>query len=213
MPPKRASRSAAAAEAEPSSVSSSSSAGASSPAPLPLSQRSVDIWIAVWFVLFAFSTTFTDLHNFTASVLGVEVSDLKALAAEVRGVARRRRAIPAAADGGLHFLFSLSRALYLNRSLARSPQGKLLWPPRALTALYFQWAETVDPLLYQNPVWWCAGAPPPVRARAPRARAPPRARRAGPSQAVHRVGELARPDAVCLCGPVRLCARPRLGPQ
>ena len=158
MPPKRASRSAAAAEAEPSSVSPSSSAAASSPAPapLPLSQRSVDVWIAVWFVLFAFSTTFTDLHNFTASVLGVEVSDLKALAAEVR---RRPSAARNPRRRGRPPLNSRERAralFYL--SLARSPQGKLLWPPRALTALYFQWAETVDPLLYQNPVWWCAGA-------------------------------------------------------
>ena len=80
MPPKRASRSAAAAEAEQPAVSPSSPAAAA----LPLAQRTVDIWIAVWFVLFAFSTTFTDLHNFTASVLGVEVSELKALAAAVR---------------------------------------------------------------------------------------------------------------------------------
>lgn len=84
---------------------------AASSAPLPLRARSVDALLAFWFVLFAFSTTFTDLHNFTASYLGVEVSQLKGMT--------------------------------------------LLWPPRVLTQLYFHWAETVDPLLYQNPVWWC----------------------------------------------------------
>jgi len=29
-----------------------------------------------------------------------------------------------------------------------------LWPPPALTYVYYRWARTVDPLLYANPVWW-----------------------------------------------------------
>jgi hypothetical protein len=45
--------------------------------PLPLSSRSVDILLAFWFLLFAFSTTFTDIHNFTASVKGVTVPELE----------------------------------------------------------------------------------------------------------------------------------------
>jgi hypothetical protein len=85
---------------------------------LPLASRSIDIWLAAWFVMFAFSTTFTDLHNFTASVMGVEVKELKG--------------------------------------------RTLMYPPKVLTDLYFRWAETVDPLLYSNPVWWqvctCSGS-------------------------------------------------------
>jgi hypothetical protein len=106
MPPKRGSPSSTA-EAE---VSESSAASISSVAAAPLSSRSVDIAIAVWFVIFAFTTTFTDLHNFTASMYGVEVAQLKHM--------------------------------------------KLLYPPKFLTDIYFLWAESVDPLLYQNPVWW-----------------------------------------------------------
>ena len=136
MPPKRATR--AGAGDAGSGGAASAGAGAAGAAagvvvvgvPLPLSARSADAWIAAWFVLFFLSTSFTDLHNFTASVMGVEVAELKSLAAE----------------------------------------GRLLWPPRALTALYFQWAETVDPLLYQNPVWWC------VRMRAHAGSSPPRRR-------------------------------------
>lgn len=100
---------AATAPPQPRAAPASSPASASR-RPLPLSQRSVDVWIAVWFIVFAFSTTFTDIHNFTASVLGVEVTDLE------------------------------------HRELA--------YPPKFLTDLYFKWARTVDPLLYQNPVWW-----------------------------------------------------------
>lgn len=85
--------------------------------PLPLSLRSIDAWLAIWFVIFAFTTTFTDLHNFTASVMGVEVKDLEGMT--------------------------------------------LLYPPKFLTDIYFKWARTVDPLLYENPVWWC------VRCRCP----------------------------------------------
>ena len=113
MPPKRKST-AEAAEKSPASssvdASSPPSPSSSSSAPLPLEERSVDALLALWFVLFAFSTSFTDLHNFTASVRGVEVSALRG--------------------------------------------ASLTWPPPALTELYFRWAETVDPLLYQNPVWW-----------------------------------------------------------
>lgn len=111
MPPKRKST-AEAAEKSPasSSVDASSPPSPNSSAPLPLEERSVDALLALWFVLFAFSTSFTDLHNFTASVRGVEVSALRG--------------------------------------------ASLTWPPPALTELYFRWAETVDPLLYQNPVWW-----------------------------------------------------------
>jgi hypothetical protein len=28
------------------------------------------------------------------------------------------------------------------------------WPPKILSWLYFRWARTVDPLLYENPIWW-----------------------------------------------------------
>jgi hypothetical protein len=50
------------------------------------------------------------MHNFTASVRGVEVADLE--------------------------------------------HADLLYPPKELTRLYFRWARTVDPLLYQNPPFW-----------------------------------------------------------
>jgi EXPERA (EXPanded EBP superfamily) len=76
----------------------------------PISKRSVDYLLAFWFLVFAFSTTFTDLHNFTASLKGVEVHELEHM--------------------------------------------DLIYPPKILTYLYFKWARTVDPLLYQNPVWW-----------------------------------------------------------
>jgi len=28
------------------------------------------------------------------------------------------------------------------------------YPPKFLTDLYFKWARSVDPLLYENPMWW-----------------------------------------------------------
>lgn len=31
---------------------------------------------------------------------------------------------------------------------------ELAYPPKFLTDLYFKWARTVDPLLYDNPMWW-----------------------------------------------------------
>lgn len=29
-----------------------------------------------------------------------------------------------------------------------------IWPPPVLTYLYYRWARTMDPLLYENPIWW-----------------------------------------------------------
>ena len=98
------------------SASQSSSSSAVVATSVPLSKRSVDLALAVWFIIFAFTTTFTDLHNFTASMYGVEVAELKHM--------------------------------------------KLLYPPKFLTDIYFLWAESVDPLLYQNPVWWYVLSPP-----------------------------------------------------
>lgn len=118
---------------------------------LPLAKRSVDALLSFWFLMFAFSTTFTDIHNFTASWLGVEVVALEHM--------------------------------------------KLLWPPPVLTQVYFRWARTVDPLLYQNPVFWYVSAAnqglTSVRCH-PTLHAPP--------QAVHRVGQPAVPYPFRLCG-------------
>jgi hypothetical protein len=55
----------------------SGSGAMAAPAPLPLSRRPLDTLLLGWFVVFAFSTTFTDIHNFTASVLGVDVPALE----------------------------------------------------------------------------------------------------------------------------------------
>ena len=44
---------------------------------LPISSRTVDLLISFYYIVFLFTVTFTDLHNFTASVLGVEVKDLE----------------------------------------------------------------------------------------------------------------------------------------
>jgi len=77
---------------------------------LPLEARPVDYMFLLWFFNFWFSVMFTDLHNFTASVLGVEVKDLE--------------------------------------------HANMLWPPKVLTKIYFAWARTVDPLLYENPLFW-----------------------------------------------------------
>jgi hypothetical protein len=91
----------------------SAAAGSATPSsPLPLSRRPLDVFIAFWFLVFAFTTTFTDLHNFIASALGVPVEALEHMT--------------------------------------------LAYPPRVLTAVYFKWGRTVDPLLYLNPVWWQA---------------------------------------------------------
>jgi EXPERA (EXPanded EBP superfamily) len=46
---------------------------------LPLMQRPLDILIMFWYIVFAFSTTFTDLHNFIASYLGVRVDELESM--------------------------------------------------------------------------------------------------------------------------------------
>jgi hypothetical protein len=77
---------------------------------IPLSQRMVDLLFSQWYLIYLFTVTFTDLHNFTASYLGVEVKDLEHM--------------------------------------------DLVYPPKFLTNLYFKWARTVDPLLYNNPMWW-----------------------------------------------------------
>ena len=47
--------------------------------PLPLSARPIDVFLAFWFVVFAFTTTFTDIHNFTASLKGVRVDELEGM--------------------------------------------------------------------------------------------------------------------------------------
>jgi hypothetical protein len=77
---------------------------------LPLLSRKIDILFSFWYVIYLFSVTFTDLHNFTASYLGVPVSALETMT--------------------------------------------LKYPPKFLTDLYFQWARTIDPLLYDNPLYW-----------------------------------------------------------
>lgn len=58
----------------------------------------------------------------------------------------------------------------LESTLAAKP-GRI-WPPPVLTHLYYRWARTVDPLLYENPVWWQVR-----RARQARPRAARRAER------------------------------------
>jgi hypothetical protein len=44
---------------------------------LSIGSRSVDLLISFYYIVFLFTVTFTDLHNFTASILGVEVKDLE----------------------------------------------------------------------------------------------------------------------------------------
>ena len=44
---------------------------------LPLSQRGIDLLISIWFITFFISTSFSDLHNFLASVWGVQVERLE----------------------------------------------------------------------------------------------------------------------------------------
>eukprot|EP00762_Andalucia_godoyi_P003656 ANDGO_00642.mRNA.1 hypothetical protein NAEGRDRAFT_80368 len=77
---------------------------------LPLSQRLSDLFLSFYFLMFLFTVTFTDLHNFTASYLGVDIPQLETM--------------------------------------------DLVYPPKFLTNLYFKWARTVDPLLYENPMFW-----------------------------------------------------------
>jgi len=78
---------------------------------VPIWRRPSDLLYVLWYFNFFFSVTFTDIHNFTASFMGLEVHELE------------------------------------NRV-------NMVWPPRVLTDLYFKWARTVDPLLYENPMWW-----------------------------------------------------------
>ncbi len=76
MAPASAAKPARPAAAPPSAPSSSARAATT----LPLAARPLDAFIAFWFVVFAFSTTFTDLHNFIASVRGVSVAELEHMA-------------------------------------------------------------------------------------------------------------------------------------
>ena len=44
---------------------------------LSIANRSVDLILVVWWITFLFTVTFTDLHNFLASYLGVPLTALK----------------------------------------------------------------------------------------------------------------------------------------
>lgn len=68
-------------KAAPPSSSSSSypSSTERTPRTLSLCSRPLDMLIAFWFVVFAFTTTFTDLHNFIASAKGVPVEALEGM--------------------------------------------------------------------------------------------------------------------------------------
>lgn len=78
---------------------------------LPLWRRPVDLLYILWYINFFVTVTFTDIHNFTASYLGLEVHELE-------------------------------------------HKVDMIYPPRVLTDIYFKWARTIDPLLYENPMWW-----------------------------------------------------------
>eukprot|EP01006_Ploeotia_vitrea_P021173 TRINITY_DN53523_c0_g1_i2.p2 TRINITY_DN53523_c0_g1~~TRINITY_DN53523_c0_g1_i2.p2 ORF type:complete len:245 (+),score=123.78 TRINITY_DN53523_c0_g1_i2:200-934(+) len=93
------------------SASSNNGKKSNSDAVVSLLSRPWDLFFVLWFFNFWFSVMFTDIHNFTASVLGMEVHEMEG-------------------------------------------RVDMVWPPRFLTKLYFAWARTVDPLLYQNPIWW-----------------------------------------------------------
>lgn len=45
--------------------------------PLPLSQRKIDLIWGLWYIIFAFTVLFTDLHNFTAAIRGITVQELE----------------------------------------------------------------------------------------------------------------------------------------
>ncbi len=57
--------------------SNSKPAASAAETTLPITSRTVDLLISFYYIVFLFTVTFTDLHNFTASVLGVEVKDLE----------------------------------------------------------------------------------------------------------------------------------------
>jgi len=91
---------------------------------LPLSERSIDYWLLVWYGVFWFTVVWTDLHNFSASL---------------------RTAVQW--EGKSWSVQDLERHVM--------DEGKSLYiPPHFLSYLYFRWARTADPLLYQNPIWW-----------------------------------------------------------
>lgn len=91
---------------------------------LPLSNRSIDYWLLAWYGVFWFTVVWTDLHNFSASL---------------------RTAVQW--EGKNWSVQDLERHVM--------DEGKSLYiPPRFLSYLYFRWARTADPLLYQNPIWW-----------------------------------------------------------
>lgn len=71
--------SAPAATASTSGVSKRSRGGAASGASLPLWRRSVDLLFAVWWIIYLFTVTFTDLHNFMAVLRGVKIPELETM--------------------------------------------------------------------------------------------------------------------------------------
>lgn len=109
------------------------------------------------FLLFAFSTTFTDLHNFTASLKGVEVKDLehaellwppKVCYLSVFGLGHRPLPVFRSLSLPCLVFYQISYVPFAPMLL------RLLLSLQILTDVYFKWARTVDPLLYANPVWW-----------------------------------------------------------
>jgi len=107
-----------------SKVSLSSSKDDSESDSLPLAERSIDYWLLVWYGVFWFTVVWTDLHNFSASL---------------------RTAVQW--EGKSWSVQDLERHVM--------DEGKSLYiPPHFLSYLYFRWARTADPLLYQNPIWW-----------------------------------------------------------
>jgi hypothetical protein len=155
------------------------------PAPLPLSARPHDVLIAFWFLVFLGTTTFTDIHNFTASVLGVPIDALEHMSlayppkalTEVSGGRRSaaawlsaevylRLTVQPAARRELGIARSHLRTLsgerhsnaeascgWLGVSQRSSLHGHAACPSHQV---YFKWARTVDPLLYDNPPFWQA---------------------------------------------------------
>lgn len=77
---------------------------------VPLRERLFDLLLVLYFIIYVFTVTFTDLHNFTASYLGVSIPELEHL--------------------------------------------DMPYPPIPLKRIYFAWGRTVDPLLYENPMFW-----------------------------------------------------------
>lgn len=78
---------------------------------LSICSRLVDLLFVKWYLVFLFTVTFTDIHNFMASMRGITVQELVQL-------------------------------------------NDMQYPPKFLTQLYKDWAESVDPLLLENPPFW-----------------------------------------------------------